>query len=209
MPYLDECDHAQCVQQSGSIPCFFPVRIIYRIVRAEPGPGRGTVRQQDQAGENLGGVDRRTICRLRRRAQGRQESFTSPGEHQISVRQSGYMDFTQKVVGEPGKNVVLHVTMQKDPRAQFPTVTSQLKLQVTPERAAVFLDDGFVGTVHEFSGVGRGMLVSPGKHRVKIALPGYQAFESEVNLLPPQKITIKTNLVPGSITQAGPSIKKD
>src|SRR5438445_5022972 len=86
---------------------------------------------------------------------------------------------------------------------------SQLKLQVTPERAAVFLDNGFVGTVHEFSGVGRGMLVSPGKHRVKIALPGYQAFESEVNLLPPQKITIKTNLVPGSITQAGPSIKKD
>jgi len=55
----------------------------------------------------------------------------------------------------------------------------------------------------------RGMLVSPGKHRVKIALPGYQAFETEVNLLPRQKITIKTNLVPGSITQARPSIKKD
>ena len=107
------------------------------------------------------------------------------------------------------KVLILHVTMQKDPRAQFPTVTSQLKLQVTPERAAVFLDNGFVGTVHEFSGVGRGMLVSPGKHRVKIALPGYQAFETEVNLLPHQKITIKTNLVPGSITQAGPSIKKD
>jgi len=75
-----------------------------------------------------------------------------PGEHEISVRQSGYMDFTQKVVVEPGKKAVLHVTMQKDPRAQFPTVTSQLKLQVTPERAAVFLDDGFVGTVREFSG---------------------------------------------------------
>ena len=132
-----------------------------------------------------------------------------PGEHEISVRQSGYMDFTEKVVVEPGKKVVLHVTMQKDPRTQFPTVTSQLKLQVTPDRAAVFVDEGFVGTVHEFSGVGRGMLVSPGKHRVKIALPGYQVFETEVNLLPKQNITIKTNLVPGSITQAGPSIKKD
>src|SRR3989449_10849756 len=41
-----------------------------------------------------------------------------PGEHEISVRQSGYMDFTQKVVVEPGKKVVLHVAMQKDPRAQ-------------------------------------------------------------------------------------------
>jgi PEGA domain len=132
-----------------------------------------------------------------------------PGEHEISVRQSGYMDFTQKVIVEPGKTVVLRVTMQKDPGAQFPTVTSQVKLQVTPERAAVFVDDGFVGTVHEFGGVGRAMLLSPGKHRVKIALPGYQAFETEVNLLPKQKITIKTNLAPGSITQAGPSIKKD
>ena len=132
-----------------------------------------------------------------------------PGEHEISVRQSGYIDFTEKVVVEPGKKVVLHVTMQRDSRSQFPTVTSQLKLQVIPDRAAVFVDDGFVGTVHEFSGVGRGMLVSPGKHRVKIALPGYQVFETEVNLLPKQKITIRTNLVPGSITQAGPSIKKD
>ena len=132
-----------------------------------------------------------------------------PGDHEISVRQSGYTDFTEKVVVEPGKKVVLHVTMQRDSRSQFPTVTSQLKLKVIPDRAAVFVDDGFVGTVHEFSGVGRGMLVSPGKHRVKIALPGYQVFETEVNLLPKQKITIKTNLVPGSITQAGPSIKKD
>ena len=132
-----------------------------------------------------------------------------PGEHEISVRQSGYTNFTQKVVVEPGKKVVLHVTMQKDPRAQFPTITSQLKLQVTPDRAAVFLDDGFVGTVHEFSGVGRGMLVSPGKHRIKIALPGYQAFDTEVSLLPRQKITIKTDLLPGSITQAGPSITQN
>ncbi|PYV69252.1 MAG: hypothetical protein DMG96_34475 [Acidobacteria bacterium] len=115
-----------------------------------------------------------------------------PGEHEISVRQSGYTDFTKKVVVEQGKKVVLHVTMQKDSRSQFPAVTSQLKLQVIPDRAAVFVDDGFVGTV-----------------QVKIALPGYQAFETEVNLLPRQKITIKTNLIPGSITQAGPSIKKD
>jgi len=132
-----------------------------------------------------------------------------PGGHEISVRQSGYVDFTEKVVVEPGKKVVLHVTMQRDSRSQFPTVTSQVKLHVIPDRAAVFVDDGFVGTVHEFSGVGRGMLVNPGKHRVKIALAGYQVFETEVNLLPKQKITIKTNLVPGSITQAGPSIKKD
>lgn len=130
-----------------------------------------------------------------------------PGEHEIAVRQSGYMDFTQKVVVEPRQKVALNVTMVKDPRAHFPKVTSQIKLQVTPERAAVFVDDAFAGNVSEFSGTGRAMLVSPGKHRIKIALPGYQAFETEVNLLERQKITLKTDLVPGSITQAGPSIK--
>lgn len=132
-----------------------------------------------------------------------------PGEHEIVVRQSGYTDFAQKVLAEPHKKTVLKVVMVKDPRSQFPKVTSQIKLRVTPERAAVFVDDAFVGSVNEFMGVGRGMLVSPGKHRIKIALPGYQAFDTEVSLLPRQKITIQTDLLPGSITQAGPSIKQN
>ena len=132
-----------------------------------------------------------------------------PGEHEIAVRQSGYTDFAQKVVVEPRKKIVVHVVMLKDPRTQFPSVTALIKLHVTPERAAVFVDDAFVGSVIEFRGVGHGMLVSPGKHRIKIALPGYQAFDTEVSLLPRQKITIKTDLLPGSITQAGPSIKQN
>src|SRR5260370_42539360 len=87
-----------------------------------------------------------------------------PGEHQVAVRQSGYTDFTQQVLVEPGKALRLRVRMQLDPQARFPKVTSQIKLQVEPDRAAVFLDDGFVGHVREFSGLGRSMLVSPGKH---------------------------------------------
>ena len=132
-----------------------------------------------------------------------------PGPHEIAVRQSGYTDFTQKVVVEPRKKIVLQVVMLKDPRTHFPKVTAQIKLHVTPERAAVFVDDAFVGSVNEFMGLGHGMLVSPGKHRIKIALPGYQAFDTEVSLLPHQKITIKTDLLQGSITQAGSSIKQN
>ncbi len=118
-------------------------------------------------------------------------------------------DFRQKVVVEPHKKTVLEVVMLKDPRTHFPKVTSQIKLNVSPERAAVFVDDAFAGTVGEFSGTGHGMLVSPGTHRIKIALPGYQAFDTEVSLLAQQKITIKTDLVPGSIKQAGSSIKQN
>jgi len=132
-----------------------------------------------------------------------------PGEHEIAVRQAGYTDFTKKVVVEPRKKTEVEVVMLKDPRPRLPTVTSLVKLKVTPDRAAVFVDDAFAGTVAEFSGVGHGMLVSPGKHRIKIALAGYQAFETEVNLLAHQKMTIKTNLLQGSITQAGASIKQE
>ena len=131
-----------------------------------------------------------------------------PGKHEIAVRQSGYKDFTQEVLVEARQRVVLHVAMQRDFRVQFPDVTAEVKLRVTPDRAAVFLDDGFVGHALEFGGVGGRMLVGPGKHRIKIALPGYQTFETEVNLLPNQKFTLKTDLVEGSITQADPLIKK-
>jgi len=132
-----------------------------------------------------------------------------PGEHEIVVRQAGYTDFTKKVVVEPHKKTEVQVVMLKDPRTRLPTVTSLIKLKVTPDRAAVFVDDAFAGNVTEFSGVGHGMLVSPGKHRIKIALAGYQAFETEVNLLAHQKMTIKTDLLQGSITQAGASIKQE
>lgn len=131
-----------------------------------------------------------------------------PGKHEISVRQSGYSNFEEQVLVEPGKKVVVLVTMQRDPRAKLSAVTSQIKLKVTPDNAAVILDGAFAGHVHEFGGVGRAMLVSPGKHHLKIDLPGYQVFETDVNLLPNQKITLKTDLVAGSITQADPSIKK-
>lgn len=131
-----------------------------------------------------------------------------PGEHEVAVRQSGYKDFTQKVLVEPGQKQTINVTLVKDPRAQPPAVTAEVKLTVTPSRAAVFLDDSFVGPVHDFGGLGRALLVSPGKHRIKIALPGYQTFETEINLLPNQKFTVKTDLVKGSIKQAGPLIKE-
>lgn len=132
-----------------------------------------------------------------------------PGEHEIVVRQTGYHDLTQKIVVEPAQTQDLTIKLEKDRRVQFPEVTAEVKLKVTPDRAAVFLDGTFVGYVHEFGGVGRAMLLSPGKHQIKIALPGYRDFTTEVNLLPKQKFTLTTDLLAGSITQADPAVKKD
>ena len=131
-----------------------------------------------------------------------------PGDHQIAVRQSGYDDFEQKIVVEPGQIQVVDVRMHLSPRATSPDITSTLKLDVQPGRAAVFLDDKFVGHASEFGGALHSMLISPGKHRIKVELPGYRTFETEVNLLANQKSEVKTELVKGSIEQAGPEIKQ-
>jgi hypothetical protein len=131
-----------------------------------------------------------------------------PGSHAISVRQTGYEDWAGNVVVQPGQVVNLEIRLEKNPRAIFPSVTSQVKLDVQPDRAAVFLDGQFVGYAHEFGGLGRAMLVAPGKHQIKIALVGYRDFTTEVNLQPHQKFTLKTSLVPGSVQQADRSVKR-
>ena len=90
----------------------------------------------------------------------------------------------------------------------MPKVTATLKVDIQPTRAAVFIDDAFLGHAGELGGAFHSMLISPGKHRIKIELPGYRTFETEVNLFAGQKSEIKTELVKGSIEQAGPLIKE-
>jgi hypothetical protein len=118
-----------------------------------------------------------------------------PGEHVISVRQDGYQNFEQRVEVQPGQKYLVRVQMQKAVTQPMPAVTATVKIEVNPNRAAVFVDGQFVGHVGEFEGAGRGMLVAPGAHKIRVALPGYQTFETEINALANQKVEVKTDLV--------------
>jgi PEGA domain len=120
-----------------------------------------------------------------------------PGEHEISVREAGYQSVDHKIDVEPNAIQTLRVSLSKDPRAQYPTVSAEVRLQIEPDRAAVFVDDQFAGHAHEFGGGGRAMLLSPGKHRIKITLPGYQSFETEIEVRANQRYDIKTQLPKG------------
>jgi hypothetical protein len=131
-----------------------------------------------------------------------------PGKHQIVVRQAGYTEFTRDLVIEPGQTQEIQVKMELLPGAKTPDVTSELKVSVQPKRAAVFLDGNYVGHASELGGKFHSLLVSPGKHMIKIELPGYRTFETEVNVLAGQKSEVKTELLKGSIEQAGDDIKK-
>jgi PEGA domain len=132
-----------------------------------------------------------------------------PGSHEISVRQTGYFDLMQTITAEPGKKTILTIKLDKNPQAQFSAITGEIKLEVTPDRAAVFVDGHFAGTVNQFRGAGRAMLVAPGNHHIKIDLVGYQPFETDVTLLAKQKLTVKTDLAPGTVQQADPAVKNN
>jgi PEGA domain len=138
---------------------------------------------------------------------GNKKVLLLPGEHQLEVRQSGYETFTRKIVVEPNQVQTVDVAMHLLAGAHAPDVTATLKVTVQPGRAAVFLDGQYIGHASELGGSVHSLLLSPGKHRIKIELPGYRTFETEVNLLQGQKSEVKTELVKGSIEQSGQDVK--
>ena len=137
---------------------------------------------------------------------GSKQVLLLPGDHVIVVRQDGYQEFTEKVLVQPGQKQTVFVFMKKAPTGTLPDVTAEVKIDVNPSRAAVLMDGLFVGHVGEFKGPGRGMLIAPGTHQIRIALPGYQTFETDINPLANQKVQIKTDLVKNGAPLAEPLI---
>jgi len=126
-----------------------------------------------------------------------------PGKHDVLVRQAWYKDYAEEVILEPGRASVVNVSLVRDAHPTAREATGELKISATPTRAAVFVDNQFAGHVDEFEGVGKAMLLTPGRHSVRVALPGYLPFETVVDLRPHQKLKLQTDLVKGSITEAG------
>ena len=131
-----------------------------------------------------------------------------PGKHEVVVRQAWYNEFVEQPILEPGQIVQINVALVKSARLPTKDATGELKIAATPSRAVVFVDGQYAGHVDEFNGVGKAMLLTPGQHRLRIALPGYLPFDTMVDLRPQQKLKIQTDLVKGSITEAGSQVVK-
>jgi PEGA domain len=132
-----------------------------------------------------------------------------PGKHEIVARQAWYHDYVEQTVLEPGEVHNINLALTKDSRTPSRDALGELKISAAPRRAVVFIDDQFAGHVDEFDGVGKALLLTPGKHHVRIALPGYLPFETVADLRPHQKLKIETELVKGSITEAGALVSKE
>jgi hypothetical protein len=140
---------------------------------------------------------------------GNKKLLLMPGKHEIVVRQPWYKDITEEAVLEPGEVHTVNISLAKNAVVPSKAATGELKISAVPDRAAVFVDEQFTGHVNEFNGVGKALLLTPGQHHVRIALPGYLPFETVVDLRPHQKLKIETALQKGSITNAGALVSEN
>lgn len=132
-----------------------------------------------------------------------------PGKHHITVRQAWYQDFERDVMLDPNKTYTLSLALVKDGPVHVPANPAELRIYAYPVRAAVFVDGQFAGYVEQFNGVAQALLVSPGEHNIRIALPGYQPWDSTMTFSAGQRLKITTRLMKGSITQAGDLVSQN
>jgi hypothetical protein len=71
----------------------------------------------------------------------------------------------------------------------MPVYPGARTVKIVP-RAASFVDGLYVGHGGEFKGMGRGLLVAPGPHRIKVAVVGSDTFESSVKPEANQQIKV-------------------
>lgn len=123
---------------------------------------------------------------------GNKKVLLAPGEHEISIRQDGYKDFEQKITVQAGQVQSVNVVMVENPKSIYPgDDAAELRLDIQPKRAAVFLDGAYVGHGGDFGGRFHSMLVSPGKHQLKVTLDGYRVYQNEINPVANEKSRMK------------------
>ena len=123
-----------------------------------------------------------------------------PGQHQLIFKLIGHEDVASTVTVEPGGRQQYRLAMTPVSGATYPDkgTTAQLRIDVKPEAAAIFINDAFVGRTDRF-GNRQGMRLSAGTYRVTIALPGYEPFNAEFALRAGQTYEIKTDLAKGRL----------
>jgi hypothetical protein len=123
-----------------------------------------------------------------------------PGRHQLTARLTGYLDFDTEFDVAAGQTHEVRIAMRENLTATYPErdEMARVKLKVEPSRAAVFVNERYVGHVDQFRGFRKSLGLKPGTYKIHITLPGYQAFDTEITLLKQQDYAIETSLQKGT-----------
>ena len=72
----------------------------------------------------------------------------------------------------------------------------ELRLQVRPRDAEVYVDGYFAGLVDDFDGVFQSLRLEEGTYRIEIVAPGYLPIDFDVRIHGGRKITYKGDMAP-------------
>jgi len=118
-----------------------------------------------------------------------------PGEHEITVKDPRYEDYTTKVTVQPKKTTKISFKLKKleEPKPPFGRfrfgggVPESFISVAAGDTSAVYINGKFFGYVDEFNNAGGGVLLPPGTYKVQVSSPIY----GEIN----QDVTIEANKV--------------
>jgi hypothetical protein len=74
--------------------------------------------------------------------------------------------------------------------------TGEIRLQVRPRHAEVYVDGYFAGHVDDFDGFIQALRIEEGPHTIEIVAPGYEPLVFDVRILAGRKIDYRADLIP-------------
>lgn len=179
----------------------------YVRARAGQNPQTGEVRFTADTGDERGAgvwIDGKYAGYVNE-LKGERRVMLAPGEHEIAIHAAGYKDLEKKITVQPGEAQTVAVVLEENPKAVFPgTNAVDVRLDIQPKRAAVFVDGGYMGHGGDLGGRFHSMLVSPGKHHIRVELNGYRPYETEITAVENEKSRLKIVLEKGAEPPAPP-----
>lgn len=74
--------------------------------------------------------------------------------------------------------------------------TGELRLQVVPRHAEVYVDGYFAGHVDDFDGMFQSLRLEEGPYKIEVVAPGFETLEIDVRIQPDRKTTFRGELRP-------------
>ena len=89
------------------------------------------------------------------------------------------------------------------PRYGYYDASADLRVQVTPKQAEVYIDGYLVGTVDDFDGILQRLHVPLGEHEITVYAQGYRSITQRMLFRPFESYTIKDTMQPVATGDAG------